>query len=112
MSPRKRAFKNGFRQRDCRACGAPNHFKSGVNSLPCVSVELFGALVSYAKENGRTWRAKLRALWESGKDEGPLRGLRNVIGPGKRLDKCHPEKVVVNEAVRALLKKNLQEGTT
>jgi hypothetical protein len=44
-------------------------------------MDMHQALRDYAKENGRNWKAKLRALWESGKDEGYLRQARNRIGP-------------------------------
>jgi hypothetical protein len=39
------------------------------------------ALQEFAKENGRTWKAKLRSLWNSGKDEAGLRLARNIYGP-------------------------------
>jgi len=38
-------------------------------------------LRQFAQENGRTWRAKLRHLWNIGQDEGLLRQARNTIGP-------------------------------
>lgn len=44
------------------------------------------ALASYARRHGRTWRASLRAAWESGRDEREpegalLRQIRNQYGP-------------------------------
>lgn len=39
------------------------------------------AVADFARANGRTWKAKLRALWTAGTDEGWLRRARNVIGP-------------------------------
>lgn len=47
-------------------------------SLP---MEIQGVLIAFAAEHGRTWRAKLRALWDAGRDEGALRWARNIIGP-------------------------------
>lgn len=106
MSPKARRFTNGFNQRGCRACGGPNHQRS---VQPCISVETFVAIRDFAEEHGRNWRADLRALWDSGKDEGPLRSARNAIGPS-RLSKVFPEKIVVNEAARAALKAKLSRG--
>jgi hypothetical protein len=39
------------------------------------------ALRQFAKANGRNWRAKLSALWLSGKDDAGLRLARNIFGP-------------------------------
>lgn len=101
-----RKFKNGFRQRDCKACGAPNHRR---HDTRCVSVEVFQAVRDFARANGRTWRSKLRALWVSGKDEGPLRSARNLIGPS-RIAKVFPEEVRVNEAARSAKREALATG--
>jgi hypothetical protein len=45
-------------------------------------------LRQFAAENGRTWKAKLRELWSTGRDgghplnsEGHLRWVRNSLGP-------------------------------
>jgi hypothetical protein len=43
--------------------------------------EIMERLKQFAKENGRNWKSKLRALWNTGKDEGLLRLARNTIGP-------------------------------
>lgn len=39
------------------------------------------AISEFARANGQDWRNALRQLWDTGKDEGPLRRARNVIGP-------------------------------
>lgn len=55
-----------------------NSIASRLAALP---VDVTAALDAYASANGRTWRAKLRALWEAGQDEGALRQARNLVGP-------------------------------
>lgn len=39
------------------------------------------ALRTFRDLHGRKWKAALRALWDSGLDEGVLRTARNLIGP-------------------------------
>ncbi len=39
------------------------------------------ALQDYAKEHGRTWKAKLRDDWMNARTTGPLHELRNSHGP-------------------------------
>jgi hypothetical protein len=39
------------------------------------------AVAEFRAANGRQWKSKLRALWNSGKDTGDLRLARNVLGP-------------------------------
>lgn len=44
------------------------------------------ALSTFAERNGRYWKAALRRLWDTGRDErepnGPLlRQVRNTLGP-------------------------------
>lgn len=75
-------------QRNCHRCGYNiTHPEMVVPGGRCpVSDEAWEALKVFARENGRTWRAKLRGLWASGRDEGQLRILRNVLGPSQ-LDK-------------------------
>lgn len=46
-----------------------------------VSQEIIDELRSFANEHGRSWRSKLRRLWDAGGDTGLLRQARNVIGP-------------------------------
>jgi hypothetical protein len=60
------------------------------NGLP---PEVNETLRQFAAENGRTWKAKLRELWSSGRDsghplnqEGHLRWVRNALG-GHGLEK-------------------------
>lgn len=101
-----RPFENGFSQRDCKACGGRNHKRS---IQPCISADCLLALQAFAKEHGRTWRHALRLTWEQGKDEGPLREARNVIGPS-RLAKVFPEQMRVNEEARTELKRKLARG--
>lgn len=102
----RRVFANGFIQRGCKACGGINHARSQAR---CLSVEAFLALQAFAKTHGRNWRSALRALWESGEDDGPLRECRNVIGP-TRLAKVFPEKVRVNEEAREEVKRAASNG--
>lgn len=44
-------------------------------------LDVEAALREFAAAHGRTWKSKLRDLWTSGRDEGPLRQARNVLGP-------------------------------
>lgn len=39
------------------------------------------AVAEFRAANGRQWRRKLLALWQSGNDTGDLRLARNTIGP-------------------------------
>lgn len=43
--------------------------------------EAWTALQAYAAEHGRYWKSKLRELWMTGQDSGPLRRVRNIVGP-------------------------------
>lgn len=38
-------------------------------------------LIAFRDKHGRYWRMKLLDLWQSGKDEGHLRVIRNNQGP-------------------------------
>ena len=71
------------RPRLCLLCG---HESVG----PCsVSLDVRAALVAFAREEGRTWKARLRLLWDEGNEVvmhgqttgGFLRQARNIIGP-------------------------------
>jgi hypothetical protein len=44
-------------------------------------LETIDELRRYVSENGRKWRAKLRAEWANGSEE--LRELRNTVGPSR-----------------------------
>jgi hypothetical protein len=63
----------------------------GVQAHGCVSDEDWREIKQYAKANGTRWRAKLRAEWDAGSDEGWKRRLRNTVGPN-RLAKVKPPK--------------------
>lgn len=43
--------------------------------------QILVALRKFRDKHGRTWKAQLRSLWNTGRDEGPLRMARNIIGP-------------------------------
>jgi hypothetical protein len=43
--------------------------------------EQLDALVKYAAENGRAWKAALRHDWETGRSLGELQQIRNAFGP-------------------------------
>lgn len=61
----------------CRWCGR------GSVACPsrgeCLSEQEREKFVAFIEANGRSWRAKLRALWAAGSEE--LRQVRNIIGP-------------------------------
>ena len=38
-------------------------------------------LYDFRDKHGRSWKRKLRDLWESGHDTGALRTIRDMIGP-------------------------------
>lgn len=42
------------------------------------------ALAAFARENGRTWKMKLRSAWERSDCDSPLLQLRNAGGFGPR----------------------------
>lgn len=44
---------------------------------PNLTPEQRAALIEFKKEHGRCWRAALRRLWHSGKDQQELRQIRN-----------------------------------
>jgi hypothetical protein len=46
-----------------------------------LTIEQLGAIQEYAALNGARWKMKLGLLWQSGKDTGLLRQLRNEFGP-------------------------------
>lgn len=78
----KHLFKTGHRQECCQWCGRPMMVMTDPSFEDCsVHDELRERIARFASENGRTWKAKLRQLWTSGKDEGLLRQARNIIGP-------------------------------
>lgn len=69
-------FKSSFGQCECRWCGRRRH------APECAATdEVRDAIVEYAKNNGRNWKAALRLCWESGKATGALQMARNIIGP-------------------------------
>jgi hypothetical protein len=43
-------------------------------------------LKDFAKKHGRCWRRALWDLWAQGTDEGVLRQIRNIGGPGWLLE--------------------------
>lgn len=45
-----------------------------------MTTDMATALSAFKAKHGRTWKAQLRELWLQGKDEGPLRQVRNAIG--------------------------------
>ena len=65
-----------YGQRACNRCGRLHPPRSCF--FPLAELE---ALHAFRRENGRNWRAKLRELWNQGKDEGELRYIRNTLGP-------------------------------
>lgn len=66
----------------CPTCGRMRIHHPDARLYDCpVPREVTAALKAYALANGVRWKAKLRALWDSGQDEGPLRQARNLIGP-------------------------------
>lgn len=46
-----------------------------------IDPEILDRLKAFAAEHGRTWKAQLRRLWNTGRDSGLLRQARNQIGP-------------------------------
>lgn len=65
----------------CPTCGRMRVFhERGLYACP-VPYEVTERLREFARENGRTWKARLRHLWTVGQDEGLLRQARNMIGP-------------------------------
>lgn len=83
-------YRSAYGQAECRWCG------SKVRYLPCrVSPEVKATIAAFAAEHGRTWKAALRALWNSGRDEGNLRWARNSLGPSRldRIDQTAIEKI-------------------
>lgn len=54
----------------------------------CISDETWAELQAYAKENGRSWKSKLRDAWTRGDDV--LQWARNIIGP-RNLDSVKPD---------------------
>lgn len=80
------SYVSGYGQCMCRWCGRPRT----VAYMPCrVTTEMRRWLAVYAQAHGRTWKSRLRALWDSGEDEGIGRELRNIIGP-RGLDRITP----------------------
>ncbi len=80
----RHAVKSSFGQCQCHWCGS----RRGADDCP-VTDSIRGRVAAFAAEHGRTWRAKLRSLWNSGKDDGLLRQARNIIGPNN-LDRITP----------------------
>lgn len=52
-----------------------------MNAAACTPTPATLAIVEFRAANGRTWKRRLLALWQSGRDSGDLRLARNVIGP-------------------------------
>lgn len=72
-------FKSGYGQCSCLWCGRGSpHSERGNCRL---DHDMRMALQIFARENGRTWKSKLLTLWDTGRDEGRLRQVRNTIGP-------------------------------
>lgn len=46
-----------------------------------LTIEQLSAIQEYAAANGARWKMKLGMLWQTGKDSGLLRQLRNEFGP-------------------------------
>lgn len=71
----------------CPKCGRMkiHHPRGDLYDCPVPS-EVIQRLREFKQANGIRWKAKLRALWTSGQDEGLLRQARNMIGPS-RIDK-------------------------
>ncbi|TFZ54471.1 hypothetical protein E4V01_25150 [Methylorubrum sp. Q1] len=62
--------------------------------IPCdAPAEVITRVDCFAEMEGRTWRAKLRELWASGRDTGLLREACNYIGPSG-LDAYKPGRMV------------------
>jgi hypothetical protein len=49
--------------------------------MATLTAEQWQALQAFAKKHGRTWKHQLMELWQSGRDIGYLRQIRNTIGP-------------------------------
>lgn len=68
-----------MRKHDQTRCHKCNRHAWGT---PCLlTADEMEAISDFARANGQDWRNALRQLWDTGKDEGPLRRARNVIGP-------------------------------
>jgi hypothetical protein len=78
-------FKSSYGQCRCLWC----FYRGG--DCP-VTNDMRMALKKFAMSNGRTWKAALRTLWTTGRDEDLplLRQCRNVIGPNG-LDRISPK---------------------
>lgn len=46
------------------------------------------ALQDFADKNGTQWKSKLIHLWNTGRDVGLLRQIRNQLGPQWLLTRC------------------------
>lgn len=70
-------FKTSYGQCNCLWCGRRR------SHLPCpITDEYRAALRAWAKDNGRTWKAKLIEAWFQGEDVGQeLQHVRNILGP-------------------------------
>lgn len=75
-APAPHVFRSSFGQCECLYCGR----RRDGRACP-MSADLREALAKFARENGRSWKAALRDLWESGDDAGELRQIRNIVGP-------------------------------
>ncbi len=70
--------------RTCHRCGQLRTYHRGGGGAPCdLPSEVFEALRAFKVAHGRTWRSRLRALWDAGDDTGALRMARNLIGPSR-----------------------------
>ncbi len=63
-----------------------------------LDIEQLCAIQEYAASNGSRWKTKLGLLWQSGRDKGLLRQVRNQLGPewlSKFKLSAHTSKVLV-----------------
>ena len=75
----------------CPTCGCMRVHHPGAAHYDCpVPNEVIPALTEFKRAHGLRWKAALRNLWLTGRDEGALRQARNMIGPN-RIDKIRLE---------------------
>lgn len=80
-------FERAFRERaaNCLMFNSPRAPEASgpVGIYDKLSSYQLAALITFADSNGRNWKAELRALWSSGRNEnsGALREIRNNLGP-------------------------------
>src|SRR5438477_2144472 len=75
-------FKSGYGQCQCRWCGFS---KYGRYDCP-VTIEMRLALATFAADNGKRWKEKLKDAWARDYDLGPeMKSLRAVMEPRRRV---------------------------